>query len=585
MADKELLPTIGYAHDVGGRPNLEDRMLGRHVRTANGETLTVALVADGIGGNNFGEVAAELTVDTVMAVLQTAVLQQPSQLPQLLAHALTKANQMVVQEAADDETKLGMGTTATLVVIHQQRLYLAHAGDSRAYLVHDGEAIQLTRDHTWGNLMVERGHLSAAEAAVHPKGEHLTRSIGYEPTIDVDLALYTAPDQSRSDAVAQQGFLLRPDDRLVVCSDGLIKQRANGKGQYATAKDIARQVTRRPAAKAAQNLVDQALSRNVDDNVSVIVVKAAAEQASKRRSRPLVMALLVLLLLIGGLASFILLNNDAVFPIPATPAPFAEAEQPTSAPTAVQAAIATLAPQTELLIEKVGKQKGRWRTSVGSQQFRERGNIAWPDGERLLLTNDICGRGPQDDGCVSRLGVFVVTISLGDDTEIALEMLPDEGQDSLLIEIRRGIVFVNSENGAGIIRFVEQEPLSEKTAVLNGSGQIAVALTGPEPIFAATCLAGICQFGSQTEFGAGGMVTSSQPETVDTIDYEAYQYLSPNVVTSTPTVTPTATITSTPTQTATPWPTATHTITPTLSTLTVTLTVTPEVSAATQKAP
>ncbi|MCA9956894.1 MAG: serine/threonine-protein phosphatase, partial [Anaerolineales bacterium] len=171
---------FGTHYAVGGRANLEDRVAARHIQTAGGLPLTVAMVADGMGGHNAGEVAAQLTVNTVYEALENSPIATPQQIPEALAQALAYANQVVYEAARTDENKRGMGTTATVAAVHNGRLYLAHVGDSRAYLVRNGRARQITQDHTWGREMLRRGVLSTQEIAKHPKANELYSSIGYE---------------------------------------------------------------------------------------------------------------------------------------------------------------------------------------------------------------------------------------------------------------------------------------------------------------------------------------------------------------------------------------------------------------------
>ncbi|MCA9922383.1 MAG: serine/threonine-protein phosphatase [Anaerolineales bacterium] len=303
---QHLNPVIGSHQHIGGRRNLEDRMQVRIVQTAGGLQLTVALVADGIGGQNFGEVAAELTIQTTFAAIQSATIYQPEQIPQLLKSALEEANRVVIQAARKDAQKQGMGTTATLLVIHQNHLYLANVGDSRAYLIRNNKAIQLTRDHTWAREMVQQGKLSPQEAEVHPKAEELVRSIGYERTLSVDLGIYLNGDGTENRAVRNQGMLLQPDDRLLVCSDGLIKQRLKGRGHFVETGEIIQICRKFAPQEAAKRLVEKALKRNTDDNVSAIVLAVAAEKQKRRRGVWLPLLGVLALLLIGVIGSIAL---------------------------------------------------------------------------------------------------------------------------------------------------------------------------------------------------------------------------------------------------------------------------------------
>ena len=128
----------GVASHIGGRPNLEDRARAETLRTAGGLSLTVAMVADGIGGNVQGERAAELAIETAFSDIRLSTLANAVQLPLLLSQALQRANTAVFEEGRADRSRRGMGTTAVLVAVHNNQLYLANIGDSRAYLIRDG---------------------------------------------------------------------------------------------------------------------------------------------------------------------------------------------------------------------------------------------------------------------------------------------------------------------------------------------------------------------------------------------------------------------------------------------------------------
>ncbi len=296
---------LGKACEKGGRPNIEDRVAVRQLTNVGGLALTVSMVADGVGGSNCGERAAELAVQVVFQEIETSDLANPDKLPGLLQQALEKANKIVYQEGRAEKEKRGMGTTAVLAVIHNNKLYLANVGDSRAYLVRGAkgeQVIQLTRDHTWAWEMVSEKRLSAGDAAKHPKAEELVRSIGYAAEVAVDIGLYQNGDETEETARQGQGMPLQANDRVILCSDGLIKPRYRHSQPYITQAEIAQIVISRPPHESAMALVQKVLARQVDDNVSVIVLEMPN---SKRTFYVTPMALyggigvLVLLLIVG----------------------------------------------------------------------------------------------------------------------------------------------------------------------------------------------------------------------------------------------------------------------------------------------
>ena len=254
---------LGKHQGIGRRPLLEDRADTESITTAGGIQLSMAIVADGIGGENAGERAAELTIETFFDVCKSS---SEKNIPKLLRSALEKANDVVYQEAQRlRKTHNEMGCTAVVAAIHDGQLYIANIGDSRAYLVRGQSVSQLTSDHTWGNEMIRSGKRTSAEVARHPKRDEITRSIGYESAVKVDLEI--SPDAN----VGGQGIDLRPGDQIVVCSDGLIKTGQSGK-PYVSDVEIAKIVNGSLASDAAKKLVALAVGNGTDDNVSVAIL-------------------------------------------------------------------------------------------------------------------------------------------------------------------------------------------------------------------------------------------------------------------------------------------------------------------------
>ncbi len=351
----------GVATHIGGRPNLEDRARAETLQTAGGLTLTVAMVADGIGGNVQGERAAELAIETAFNDIRLSTIANAVQLPLLLTQALQRANTAVFDEGRADRSRRGMGTTAVLAAVHNNQLYLANIGDSRAYLIRDGAATQITRDHTWAFEMHRQRLLTEAEIAKHPKRHELVRSIGYGSTVDVDLGIYTSGlGQDEREASQNQGLLLQANDRLVLCSDGLIKEQRDGAGPFVPGEEMARIVGQRAPAAAAEALVVRALSRYADDNVSAVVVEMPGSKRAVAAPAllPYGLAGLAALLLIGALAFFLLRGGNEE-----PPATVAVATQP----AATAAVVADVASPTTVVVPAgqvavLATAGGRWET-------------------------------------------------------------------------------------------------------------------------------------------------------------------------------------------------------------------------------
>jgi protein phosphatase len=237
------------------------------------DDLRLYVVADGMGGHAAGEVASRLAVEsierhiaaaqpdlppTVPSETSTLALEDPS-LPvpaRRVLNAIRLANQEIVRSVRRDQSMRGMGTTVVLAYIQGKRAYIGSVGDSRAYLVRDGEIRQLTDDHTFVNEQVRAGTLTAQEARRHPARNILTRAVGSQEDIEAD--------------VIQED--LKPGDQILLCSDGLttmvededILDTLRGAGDPET---------------GCKSLVDLANQRGGDDNITAVLILAGRPQA------------------------------------------------------------------------------------------------------------------------------------------------------------------------------------------------------------------------------------------------------------------------------------------------------------------
>ncbi len=551
---------IGKMQDQGGRPNMEDHIAVRPLRTAQGLPLLVAMVADGIGGNNCGEVASQLAVDTVFSEMEKAAVENPEQIPQLLAYVLKQANEAVYRAAKADKTKEGMGTTATLAAIHNNKLYLANVGDSRAYLVRDGRVQQITVDHTWAREMVRLGHLSPEDATAHPKGEALVRSIGYSERLEVDLGIYPVGDEDERQARARQGFPLQTNDRLLLCSDGLVKERYKASGHYVEPGEIEQIITRNRADKAAQALVKKAVSRQADDNVSAIVLEMPGSQVAAGLPRGVLVGVVVLLLLLGfGAVGALLLRgqDEPITAVMATELPSPTAIIPTA--TAVPE-LAVSEAGAELLLQP-GPEGAEWVIGDGEvQPAKEVATIQFAAEDILTVIN---GRNATDQPNITNLILPAqVQLFMDGDTEAQLTAVQGvQDSEETHITVEEGLLLVQMPEGEAS-RVVVANPFDD-TAWLEGPGLMVVQYQDDPFIFMVACLEAevYCQLAYQDEryelapgqsicFGGGCPVIG----VVQTIEVGQYAYLAPGLI-----VVPTAV----PTATDTPSPAATNTRRPT----------------------
>ena len=164
---------------------------------------TLAIVCDGMGGHVGGAQASAIAVRTIHDTLHEL---GGMDIASALEEAVGRANQAIYEAARKNHRLMGMGTTVVAAAITDERAYLAHVGDSRAYLLRGGQVQQVTRDHTMVNLFVDAELLTPEDAATHPEAHVLSRSLGVERTVDVEL---TDPVE------------LQSDDVIFLCSDGV----------------------------------------------------------------------------------------------------------------------------------------------------------------------------------------------------------------------------------------------------------------------------------------------------------------------------------------------------------------------------
>lgn len=205
------------------------------------------VVADGMGGHAGGDVASAITVGALMHLDAPAA--NPDAALADLELAVDDARQDLVDRSAKDPELTGMGTTVTAVMLVDNRLAMAHLGDSRAYVLRDGELTQATIDHTFVQHLVDTGRISAEEAETHPQRNVVMRVLG---DFDIDLT----PDLSVREATV--------GDRWMLCSDGL-SGFVHAEELRATLADVA------DVAQCAEDLLQQALDAGSTDNVTVIV--------------------------------------------------------------------------------------------------------------------------------------------------------------------------------------------------------------------------------------------------------------------------------------------------------------------------
>ncbi|MGN0353399.1 MAG: Stp1/IreP family PP2C-type Ser/Thr phosphatase [Roseburia sp.] len=239
--------------DIGKRREInQDYMFTSE--TAVGNLPNLFLVADGMGGHKAGEYASRFTVDTIVETVRNSKEMEP--VP-IIKEAVTRANQLLIEEACADENKMGMGTTIVAATLLEKKLYIANVGDSRLYVVNH-EISQITRDHSLVEEMVRLGEMNKEEAKVHPDKNIITRAIGAGNELVIDFF----------------ELEVEPEDTILMCSDGLTNMIED--------EEIRKIVVgQRDIAEKAEKLVETANANGGKDNITVVVIEPFSENERK----------------------------------------------------------------------------------------------------------------------------------------------------------------------------------------------------------------------------------------------------------------------------------------------------------------
>jgi PPM family protein phosphatase len=237
------------ATDVGRmRKNNEDSYLS---------SKPVAAVADGMGGHSAGEVASAIAIEELAALRDRGPWENETAATDDLKQAILRANRRIREMAASDRKLNGMGTTLVALLEDGDMVHVANVGDSRGYLLRQGELSQVTVDHSLVQELVDDGRLSPEDAERHPQRSVITRALGIDPEVEFDLFTYK----------------LQVGDRLLLCSDGL-----SDVVEPTQIRNVLLRV--RSAQEAARRLITVANEQGGPDNITVIVVDAVHETAA-----------------------------------------------------------------------------------------------------------------------------------------------------------------------------------------------------------------------------------------------------------------------------------------------------------------
>lgn len=280
---------VGSASHPGEKRDInEDRHIVASYRIQKDSTpVVIAIVADGIGGHQAGEVASEIAVEAILEVVMEQGVKNPIK---TLRSAVLSAGTSVFGAAQQSSDFYGMGSTAVIACVIGERLYTAHVGDSRIYLYRQRRLRQITRDHTWVQQAIEHKIIKPQDAADHPNAHMLQRAIGSSEPPEADFRMRLSDRENDSDSENNQGLLLKSGEKILLCTDGLT--------DLVNDEEIEIALVEQSPDDAAQSLITLARARGGHDNITVVILavpeKWLIPEPSRRRRVFFFSAILIL---------------------------------------------------------------------------------------------------------------------------------------------------------------------------------------------------------------------------------------------------------------------------------------------------
>lgn len=232
---------FGILSDIGTSRKLNEDYVGAQ----EDEFKKIYIVADGMGGHNAGEIASEIAVSSTIKYMNSIKdFENPEN---ILCEAIKSANMDIYDKAKENLSMAGMGTTITACLVVKDKLIIANVGDSSCFIVKDDGIAKITKDHSLVQQLVDSGSITEEEAVNHPNKNIITRALGTNMEVDVDL------------------FLLNKNDilKVILCSDGLTN--------VVNKNEIYDIIIKNNNKDACTQLVELSKLKGSKDNISVII--------------------------------------------------------------------------------------------------------------------------------------------------------------------------------------------------------------------------------------------------------------------------------------------------------------------------
>lgn len=237
---------LGIETDVGNKRTFNEDSVGYYEE----EDFGIFVIADGMGGHNAGEVASRIAIDTIIEYVINHKKDRSEE--EILNEAILSANRKIYRESLLNESCNGMGTTLVGAFVRGNNLTMVNIGDSRGYILKDGQLVKVTKDHSLVQELLDNGTITNEEAKNHPNKNVITRALGTNPVVTAD---YYSLD-------------LRGVSKILLCSDGLTNE--------VSEEDIFR-VLQGYNGNQCMELINMSKKNGGRDNISIIIFKGEWE--------------------------------------------------------------------------------------------------------------------------------------------------------------------------------------------------------------------------------------------------------------------------------------------------------------------
>jgi len=234
---------VGLLSDIGNKRTLNEDYIGYY----EDEDKKLYVIADGMGGYNAGEVASKLAVDTAISKLKS--MENFEDIHSSLREVILASNKEIFNLSKNNDKLSGMGTTITACLIVKDELYVANVGDSSCYIIKDNVINKITKDHSLVQQLVDNGSITEEEAEVHPNRNIITRALGTNVSVEVDIFKESLGDINK----------------IILCTDGLTN--------YVKPSELLQVVLENEDQAACERLIELSKMRGGRDNISVIVIE------------------------------------------------------------------------------------------------------------------------------------------------------------------------------------------------------------------------------------------------------------------------------------------------------------------------